>query len=183
MAATTISLTASRPVCARAAFGRTARPRLAVRASRDAELAKMAEFKKGLSARLEATTPGVAAAAAEGGAVATEAPAKHLMEVNKDNFYAVVEEKSASKLVLVDCYTDWCGPCKMILPTLLQWSEELADKLEIIKFNCNKENKEVGIALGIKVAPTFLLYKDNKQVAMMTGAKTEQLRELIETHM
>ena len=29
------------------------------------------------------------------------------MEVNKDNFYAVVEEKSASKLVLVDCYTDW----------------------------------------------------------------------------
>lgn len=37
--------------------------------------------------------------------------------------------------------------------------------------------------LGIKVAPTFLLYKRGEQVAMMTGAKAEQLRELIDKHM
>lgn len=39
------------------------------------------------------------------------------------------------------------------------------------------------LQLGIKVAPTFLLYKDGRQVDKMTGAKTEQLRELIEKHM
>jgi thioredoxin 1 len=71
----------------------------------------------------------------------------------------------------------------MILPTLQQWAEELEEKVEIVKFNCNKHNKELGIALGIKVAPTFLLYKDGHQVDKMTGAKTEQLRELIEKHM
>lgn len=39
----------------------------------------------------------------------------------------------------------------MILPTLVQWAEELEGRVEIIKFNCNKYNKELGIALGIKV--------------------------------
>ena len=39
------------------------------------------------------------------------------------------------------------------------------------------------LQLGIKVAPTFLLYKGGEQVASMTGAKAEQLRELIEKHM
>lgn len=39
----------------------------------------------------------------------------------------------------------------MILPTLVQWSEELEGKVEIVKFNCNKYNKELGVALGIKV--------------------------------
>ena len=41
-----------------------------------------------------------------------------------------------------------CGPCKMILPTLQQWAEELEGRCDIVKFNCNKANKE----LGVKVA-------------------------------
>lgn len=146
----------------------------------------MAEFKRGLSARLEeAKKPGsTAAAAPEGAAVTTESPAagKTLREVTKDDFYEAIKSHG-DRLTVVDCYTEWCGPCKMILPTLVQWSEELEGKVEIVKFNCNKYNKELGVALGIKVAPTFLLYKNGQQVASMTGAKTEQLRELIEQHM
>lgn len=111
-----------------------------------------------------------------------EAPAgKALREVTKEDYYGVIRD-AGSKLVVVDCYTEWCGPCKMILPTLMQWAEELEGKVEIVKFNCNKHNKDLGISLGIKVAPTFLLYKDGQQVDKMTGAKTEQLRELIEKH-
>ncbi|KAL4423146.1 hypothetical protein ABPG77_007799 [Micractinium sp. CCAP 211/92] len=179
---------ATRQLCrsaTRPGFARSPRS-LAVRASRDAELARMAEFKRGLSARLEeAKKPGsTAAAAPEGASVATEAPAvgKTLREVTQDDFYEVINSHG-DKLTVVDCYTEWCGPCKMILPTLVQWAEELEGRVEIIKFNCNKYNKELGIALGIKVAPTFLLYKNGEQMASMTGAKTEQLRELIEQHM
>lgn len=48
---------------------------------------------------------------------------------------------------------------------------------------CTAPSPPFVLQLGIKVAPTFLLYKGNQQVAMMTGAKAEQLRELIEQHM
>jgi thiol-disulfide isomerase/thioredoxin len=41
----------------------------------------------------------------------------------------------------------------MILPTLQQWAEELEEKVEIVKFNCNKHNKELGIAVSRLPAP------------------------------
>lgn len=58
-----------------------------------------------------------------------------------------------------------CGPCKLILPQLVEMAEELKGRAHIVKFNCNKYNKELGISLGIKVAPTFLLYKGGDQVS------------------
>ena len=72
------------------------------------------------------------------------AEAKDLVEVNKDNFQATIDG-AGGRLVVVDCYTDWCGPCKMIKPTLVEWAEELAGKVDIVKFNCNKYNKDLGI--------------------------------------
>lgn len=52
----------------------------------------------------------------------------------------------------------------MILPQLVDLAKELQGRAILAKFNCNKYNKELGISLGIKVAPTFLLYKDGEQV-------------------
>jgi thioredoxin 1 len=57
----------------------------------------------------------------------------------------------------------------MILPQLVEMAEELKDRARIVKFNCNKYNKDLGISLGIKVAPTFLLYKHGEQVAASFG--------------
>ena len=57
----------------------------------------------------------------------------------------------------------------MMLPKLVAMAEELRGRCHIVKFNCNKYNKELGQSLGVKVAPTFHLYKDDKQVAVMTG--------------
>ncbi len=66
------------------------------------------------------------------------------------------------------CLQPWgfyrCGPCKMILPQLVVMAREMEGRAHIVKFNCNKYNKELGISLGIKVAPTFLLYKNGEQV-------------------
>ncbi len=50
------------------------------------------------------------------------------------------------------------------------------------KLNCNKHNKSLGVELGVKVAPTFQLYKNNVKVAEMTGAKIDMLKELVATH-
>lgn len=51
-----------------------------------------------------------------------------------------------------------------MVPMLAEFNQELGDMAEIVKFNCNKENKELGVSLGIKVAPTFHLYRGEKQV-------------------
>lgn len=51
-----------------------------------------------------------------------------------------------------------------MVPLLEEFNQELGDKAEVVKFNCNKENKELGKSLNIKVAPTFHLYRGEKQV-------------------
>lgn len=52
-----------------------------------------------------------------------------------------------------------CGPCKLIYPELVKLSAELSPAAQIVKFNCNQANKELAKTLGIKVAPTFHVYK------------------------
>ncbi|KAL6779783.1 TRXF1 [Auxenochlorella protothecoides x Auxenochlorella symbiontica] len=109
-------------------------------------------------------------------------PLTELKELDQSEFYSFIEEHSQDRLVVVDFYTAWCGPCKLIQPTLVEWANEFAGEVELVRFECKKENKEIGSKLGIKVAPTFFLYKKGEKVASLTGAKTDELRKLIETH-
>jgi thioredoxin 1 len=68
-----------------------------------------------------------------------------------------------------------------MMPKLVEMAAEYTD-VKFVKCNCNKEFKDIGKALAIKVAPTFHLYRGGKQLAVMTGAKVDELRELILTH-
>eukprot|EP00879_Flechtneria_rotunda_P005314 GHRR01005601.1.p1 GENE.GHRR01005601.1~~GHRR01005601.1.p1 ORF type:complete len:185 (+),score=41.35 GHRR01005601.1:513-1067(+) len=108
--------------------------------------------------------------------------APSLYEVDKDTFHDYLS-KSKAKLVVVDFYTDRCGPCKLIYPQLVELAGELAPDVAIAKLNCNQANKELATSLGIRVAPTFHLYKQGVKVADMTGAKVDQLRALIQEHL
>jgi thiol-disulfide isomerase/thioredoxin len=54
-------------------------------------------------------------------------------------------------LLLLHVLLQWCGPCKLIYPQLVQLSAEFAPAATIAKFNCNQNNKELAKALGIKV--------------------------------
>jgi len=112
----------------------------------------------------------------------TAPPAAGLTEINQTNFYSTLEAAGDS-LVVVDFFTDWCGPCKMIYPDLVKMSEELSENVKFYKLNCNKSNKDLGKKLQIRVAPTFHLYKRSEKVAEMTGAKVDKLRALIDMHM
>ncbi|GMH37835.1 hypothetical protein BSKO_05708 [Bryopsis sp. KO-2023] len=106
-----------------------------------------------------------------------------LQELTKLDYYQYIED-AGENLVVVDFFTDWCGPCKMMYPQLQQMAEDLKPMgVRFVKFNCNKYNKELGSGLGVRVAPTFFLYKDGVKVADMTGAKVEKLREMVEKYM
>ncbi|KAI3757120.1 hypothetical protein L6452_04653 [Arctium lappa] len=94
-------------------------------------------------------------------------------EVDKDTFWPIVNA-AGDKAVVLDMYTQWCGPCKMIAPKI----EELAEKyLDVVflKLDCNQENKPLAKELGIKVVPTFKILKQGKIVKEVTGAKFDDL--------
>jgi thioredoxin 1 len=75
----------------------------------------------------------------------------------------------SDKPVLVDFWADWCGPCKMIGPSLEEISEELADKVTIAKMDIT-ENTEIPSQIGVQSIPLMVLFKDGKQVAQKLGA-------------
>ena len=74
----------------------------------------------------------------------------------------------ADKLVLVDFYADWCGPCKMLSPILHELAEEKADALKIGKINVD-EQMELAMQFQVSSIPLVVLFKDGKAVAKFVG--------------
>ncbi|CAH8316820.1 unnamed protein product [Eruca vesicaria subsp. sativa] len=99
-------------------------------------------------------------------------------EVDKDTFWPIVKA-AGDKLVVLDMYTQWCGPCKVMAPKYKELSEKYLDMV-FLKLDCNEENKPVAKELGIRVVPTFKILKDNKVIKEVVGAKFEDLLAAIE---
>jgi thioredoxin 1 len=72
--------------------------------------------------------------------------------------------------VLVDFWAEWCGPCKMIAPTLAEIASEQRGKLAIGKLNVD-DNPDTARRFDVMSIPTLLVFKDGKQVKRLVGAK------------
>ena len=140
----------------------------------------LSEFKTGLSEHLQKSieTKTFAATDAAPGAGA----GADLMEVALEDYDATVADLSGDgKVLVMDFYTQWCGPCKLMKPTLVEWSESMASQgVSFRTFEASKKNAPVGKALGIKSVPTLIVYKDNTEVARVVGNKLPALKEAIE---
>ena len=75
----------------------------------------------------------------------------------------------ASVPVVVDFWAEWCGPCKMIGPTLEEIAREYEGKVKIAKVNVD-ENQGIAGQLGIRSIPTLMIYKDGKMTSQKVGA-------------
>ena len=71
--------------------------------------------------------------------------------------------------VLVDFWAAWCGPCKMIAPTVDQLASEYAGKLKVMKLDVDA-NMEISTRYSVLNIPTLLLFKDGQVVEKMVGA-------------
>jgi len=76
----------------------------------------------------------------------------------------------AEKPVLVDFWAEWCGPCRMIAPALEELSDELGDRVTIVKLNID-ENPEAPTKYGVRGIPTMILFKNGEPAATKVGAE------------
>jgi len=72
-------------------------------------------------------------------------------------------------LVLVDFWAVWCGPCKMIAPTIEELSKEYEGNLKVVKLNTD-ENPDIASKYKIMGIPTLMFFKNGEKVDQMVGA-------------
>ncbi|MEP6786430.1 MAG: thioredoxin [Sphingomonadales bacterium] len=81
--------------------------------------------------------------------------------------------------VLVDFWATWCGPCKMLAPSLEELSEEFAGQVVIAKLDVD-ESPDAPARYGVRGVPTLMLFKGGDVIATKVGpASRSQLRDFI----
>ena len=80
------------------------------------------------------------------------------------------EVLKSAEPVVVDFWAEWCGPCKMIAPTLAEIASEQKGKLTIGKLNVD-DNPDTARRFDVMSIPTLLVFKDGQQVKRLVGAK------------
>ena len=91
------------------------------------------------------------------------------LNLSKDNF----EKSIANGVALVDFWASWCGPCKMQLPIIEEFSGEMEGKATVGKVNVDEE-LELAQSFGIQSIPTLILFKDGKPVKKLVGLHSKE---------
>ena len=92
-------------------------------------------------------------------------------EITDSNFESDV--LGSDKPVLVDFWAEWCGPCRMIAPTVEAVAEEYQGKAGVYKMNVD-ENMNIPQQYGIRGIPTLILFKGGQEQERIVGAVTRE---------
>lgn len=98
--------------------------------------------------------------------------------VNDENFDDEVLRSNIP--VLVDFWAEWCGPCKVVGPTVEALASDYQGKVKVAKLNVD-DNPEAAGRFGVRSIPTLIVFKDGEAQQTAVGVKPKgQLAELIE---
>ena len=78
------------------------------------------------------------------------------------------ELMQSTKPVLVDFYAEWCGPCQIMKPRILDVAERIGDGAKVIQIDIDKE-KELATRFRIQSVPTLIIFKNGKQQWRQSG--------------
>ena len=107
---------------------------------------------------------------------------EHVLEATDDNFATAV--LGSETPVLVDFWAAWCGPCRMIAPTIEAIAEKYQGKAKVMKMNVD-ENPNTPSQYGIRGIPTLILYKGGQVAETIVGVPNNaqaSLSSLLESH-
>ena len=92
-------------------------------------------------------------------------------ELTNSNLAEVLAD---DKLVIVDFWAVWCGPCRMMSPIVDEVAEELQDKVSVAKCDVDSAD-EVALKYGIRSIPTLIFFKGGQPVDRLVGAMPKQV--------
>lgn len=105
---------------------------------------------------------------------------KNTITVTDDNFENEVIQSDIP--VLVDFWAEWCGPCKVIGPTIDSLAADYQGRVKVAKLNVD-DNPQAAGRFGVRSIPTLLVFKDGQAQQSVIGIKPKgQLAELIENY-
>ena len=104
-----------------------------------------------------------------------------VLEVTDVNFDD--EVTNSSTLTLVVFWAEWCGPCKMIGPTIEELAEEYRGRLKVCKLDVDS-NQRSAQRFAVRSIPSMLFFKSGEVVETVIGAvRKQRLAEVIEAHL
>merc|ERR1711894_56030 len=86
-------------------------------------------------------------------------------------------KEAGDKLVVIDFFATWCGPCKMISPVLEEMEAQMSN-VKFLKVDVD-EAEDVAVHYQISAMPTFIFIKNGQRVADLMGANADKLKELV----
>ena len=95
-----------------------------------------------------------------------------IKDVAESTFAVDVIERSKEKIVIVDFWAPWCGPCKALTPILESQASKKIEHIEVVKVNID-ENQTIASQLRIQSIPAVFAFSDGQPVDGFMGAKTE----------
>ena len=93
------------------------------------------------------------------------------VELNESNFEREVTH--SDRPVIVDFWAEWCGPCKMIAPLLVEIAREKADAVKIAKVNVD-QNQGLSSKYNIRAIPSLLFFKNGQLRDQVTGMTSKK---------
>ena len=87
------------------------------------------------------------------------------LQINSDNFEQVI---SSDKLVIIDFWATWCGPCRALSPIMDELAEEYKDEVVIAKCD-TEENNDIAMQFGVRNIPMLVFMKNGEVVDTRVG--------------
>ena len=109
--------------------------------------------------------------------MANDTSTSDVLKITDENQEDLIKQHS---MLVIDCYADWCGPCRMIAPFMVELASEYSGKVAFGKVDVD-QSQGVSRQYSISSIPTLLLFKDGKLIERHIGALPKPtLKEKVE---